>query len=74
MISQRDWLELAKGPEVANTLIDSLSPWERVGERALVSKAVRATSLFPGPSPRRRRETNNTLTVTLRLQKASFGC
>jgi hypothetical protein len=55
-------------------LIDSLSPQERVGEKALVSKAVRASFLFPGPAPEERRATINTPTVTLRLQKASFSC
>jgi len=37
-------------------MLNSLSLWERVGERELRLAPTPATPLFPGPSPRGRRE------------------
>ena len=49
----------AKCPTSFLVCSDSLSLWERIGERALRSSP--ATPLFPGPSPRGRREIPITL-------------
>src|SRR5258708_33299159 len=51
--------------------IDSLSVWERVGERALVSNPAHAKPLLPSPSPTGRRETIRTNDFTRRLSFCS---